>query len=262
MTGENVEIHNDTKCPHCQSIIEDSATMCRYCQLPTKGWKKKIAPVRTILELLAFLTSAIAIVFLLNTSFQTNESLHAQHEAIQVQAEALRRTDSSLALINVQLQLNREANALQQALYEVSLKSREDAEIKMREELRPRVDLIDPTCDLRDSAIALILNIKNSGKSTASDVVLELDAKTEDLQILGSRVQWEFSVIFPNKKKVIPIRYSTEGKYIRANLLWNWKETRISDTLLKYMAWSVSPDDSSCTCKFMSDDQAALIWQD
>ncbi|MCX6833919.1 MAG: zinc ribbon domain-containing protein [candidate division Zixibacteria bacterium] len=245
----------------CGGEIPQSARFCGGCGKPVGFWSRIRAGLRTAIEIISFISTAVAIVFLLFSTQQTGEQLRIQREAYENERLSSKLQDSAtrqqLDLLINQLEETKTANALQKRAIEVDSQKMAAEKKRVLEERRPRlvVERVDCTWDSVAAKYTAHLNLTNYGEATATRSVLYVS-----ISWYGSDSSWNDTIrlgdVLRDLPRVLPVVLPGDAQHqqslIGTKVSYSWKEYELPFQEEKYFHVGSDNNTHKRSCKSIS----------
>ncbi len=244
-------------CEYCDERISYRAQVCPHCHSQLSKREKRWTSASRCVTAVASLATAVAIYFLLWSNLQTRQ-------AIDMQRDALVRTDSTLALVNEQIALMREANDLQREVNSLNQMGQQEEVRAFVEEHKPKLDIISVKAKPENDSLTVYTDINNLGKSTAYDVTIQMIAKDSGASVIGLSFDSEHDYISAGRTKVEPWRIPARPNVIVCKITahWTWPQYNIVDSIQKFFGIRCDTLQNTCSCKYLSNNQIPFFWSE
>ncbi len=248
-------------CKYCHKEIPRDASICFHCGSKL-AWKTRISISNTI-TLLAMCATVAATWVLVCSYIQTGEGLVLQRESLEridsslvisheqnkLQEMAIGRVDSSLILTIRQLEIQQKANELtQSALFLEHSKTLQERD-EFFEMNKPIISLLGTDCFLSKDSLEVVLNISNSGASTAD--ALEISALVFDSNSKYFIKLFSFASepLVKNKVKPGKIKFEKVDEFaIMILTKWSWAKFSLDYEEIFFRKGHIAKSGDGCSC--------------
>ena len=251
-------------CKHCGELVFKAATVCPHCGCSLKLWREFISITRSIVGIVAFLSTAIAIWFLYDSSLIMHEQLRLQGEARKEDQASSELRDSltkvHLAKLDDELELWRIALRNQSRSIGVDSTKTHFEVARYLADQRPDVRISKVDGSFVGDTVTLHFNLANEGKAVASDCSLVIDVEnlpdhnhlTPNLLRVG-----DFTITQP---RVFPVailsRSLHDQNILKTSVEYTWKGIEASTySNIRYFLLGLDSANRKITCHSLTDDQ-------
>ena len=183
---------------------------------------------------------------------QTREQIGIQQDALELQRRNAAHTDSTVAVLQEWVLVQKEANDLQNTLNRITQQHIGVDYAIFMDENRPEVILAKIDCFITpDNHLKLVLNYLNNGNSSITDVILKYSFRDVTTREIVHENSKSYAKLAPQKPQISPI-FLQKSDYIAViSFRWTWPAISKVDSAIFVRKIIVNEKAATCGCYTM-----------
>jgi hypothetical protein len=227
-------------CPECDGRISIKAKICPICGSALSFWRRLVE----YSQALSFVASIIVLLFLTCSVCQTNTSINIAKNGIEQNQQAILLTqksvdqvDSSLALTNIAIQLQKEANQLNRDEFLISSNDFKNKSKLLSIEKRPVLCITKCESKINGESMLVYTTVLNAGANIASNIsaIVQIRDIKRKLELLSDTTF--LIAIQPNGLNTLKqMTQKSDFFAIKISLRWSWdyNDSTYTDTIYEF----------------------------